>query len=350
MSIELSPLKAKIEYANTMAGSSLLPKQYQRNPANVLVAVEYGEALGFAPLQAMTLVHVIDGKPTLSAQAIGGLVRRAGHKLRVMVDEATSTVEAQIIRHDDPDFTFRCVWTMDRARGAGLTNKGVWKQYPLAMLKARAITEVARDACPEALFGVAYTAEELGEENVDADGGAVEVVTATIAPRSVKDAFLEACERNGIDPGVIYDMVGTDDVTEDNVQMFRDAVKRLMSAPAESAASPTDDRGEGEAASSGAGNHQPDDVNVSEASPLPMFAEDDWMVPACPGDHYTAPLTKAQQVSLMALSATVFGNDRDTRLRWACDATGRQISTYSELTEWEATHMITRLTEMKAAA
>ena len=38
------------------------------------------------------------------------------------------------------------------------------------MLKARAITEVSRDACSEALFGVIYTAEELGAEHVDEDG------------------------------------------------------------------------------------------------------------------------------------------------------------------------------------
>ena len=41
------------------------------------------------------------------------------------------------------------------------------------MLKARAITQCARDACEEALFGLHYTPEELGAE-VDEDGVVVE--------------------------------------------------------------------------------------------------------------------------------------------------------------------------------
>ncbi|HEV8197644.1 MAG TPA: hypothetical protein VGP87_13445, partial [Gemmatimonadales bacterium] len=43
-------------------------------------------------------------------------------------------------------------------------------RYPAAMLKARAISEVARDACQEVLLGIAYTPAELG---ADDDGGEI---------------------------------------------------------------------------------------------------------------------------------------------------------------------------------
>ena len=79
-----------------------------------------------------------------------------------IVHEDSKAVEAQLQRADDPEFIFRAVWTMDRAKASGLVGKGgSWQSYPLAMLKARAITEVCRDACPEVLAGVAYTSEEL---------------------------------------------------------------------------------------------------------------------------------------------------------------------------------------------
>jgi hypothetical protein len=55
---------------------------------------------------AVTSIHVIEGKPTASAQLIGGLVRRAGHKLRVTFDRKTMTATAQIIRADDPAHTW----------------------------------------------------------------------------------------------------------------------------------------------------------------------------------------------------------------------------------------------------
>lgn len=157
-----SPLADRIQYAKALASSNLLPRAYQQQPANVLVAIEYGAALGLAPMVAIQSVHVVEGKPTASAQLIGSLVRRAGHRLRVTGDAKKAV--AVITRSDDPDFEFRSEWTWERAAASGLTSKGVWKQYPDAMLKARAITEVARDACPEVLAGVAYTAEELGHE------------------------------------------------------------------------------------------------------------------------------------------------------------------------------------------
>jgi len=163
MSNEIAPLADRMEYAKALAPSDLLPKQYRGNPANVLIAIEYGRALGLEPMAAIQGVHIVEGKPTASAQLIGALVRNAGHRLRVEGDDTGAV--AAIVRADDPEFEFRAEWTMERARQAKLADKGVWKQYPAAMLKARAITEVARDACPEVLSGVAYTAEELGHDD-----------------------------------------------------------------------------------------------------------------------------------------------------------------------------------------
>lgn len=170
----------KQQYAELLAQASLLPKQYQRNPANVLLAMELGQSLSIPPIQAINEVHVIEGKPSASANLIGGLVRRAGHVLRIRVDREAMAATAQIIRHDDPDYTFEVTWTMDDAKRAGSTNKDNWKKYPIAMLKARAITEVAREACPEALMGISYTPDELGAV-VDQDGNPVNVA-ANAAP------------------------------------------------------------------------------------------------------------------------------------------------------------------------
>lgn len=158
-------LHTRMEYARALSVSDLLPAPYRGKPANVLVAVEYGRALGLEPMSAIQGINVIQGKPTASAQLISGLVRRAGHTLRVRLvtdDKGHPAAEATIIRSDDPEFEFRSVWTMQRAQAAGLTGKGgSWQAYPAAMLKARAITEVARDACADVLAGVAYTEEEL---------------------------------------------------------------------------------------------------------------------------------------------------------------------------------------------
>lgn len=172
-------LPEKMRYAEALSGSGMLPAQYRRQPANLLWALEFAGSLGLHPMAAITGVHVIEGKPSASAGLISALVRRAGHKLRVRGDD-TSAI-AQIVRADDPDFTFESTWTLDRAQQAGLTGKKVWKQYPAAMLKARAITEVAREACEEALSGMHYTPEELGAQ-VDAEGNPVDAEVQQLRP------------------------------------------------------------------------------------------------------------------------------------------------------------------------
>lgn len=166
---EASSLDGKVTYAKTLALSGLLPKAYQKQPANLLLAMETAEALGIPTMTAISSIHVIDGRASMSAGLMSALVRRAGHRLRVTGDDTRAV--AELIRADDPDYTYRCEWTLDRAKAAGLLGKGVWKTYPAAMLKARAISEVCRDAAQECLSGMAYTPEELGAAVVvDADG------------------------------------------------------------------------------------------------------------------------------------------------------------------------------------
>jgi hypothetical protein len=194
-------LPAKVQYAKALADSGLLPKQYQNWPANVLWAMEYGEMLGLSPMAAITGVHVIEGKPSASAGLISALVRRAGHKLRVRGDAKSAT--CQIVRADDPDYTFEVTFTMEDAKVAGLTGKSVWKQYGPSMLKARAITQCARDACEEALFGLHYTPEELGAE-VDEEGevvGLPPAVEAQVVTTDQKwlDATLRVIPEIGLD-------------------------------------------------------------------------------------------------------------------------------------------------------
>ncbi len=161
-------LPAKIEYARFLAKSGLLPKDFREHPENVLYAYEMGELLGLHPMAAITGIHVIEGKPSISAGLISALVRRAGHRIRVQGDGEKA--RCQITRSDDPSFTYTAVWDMTRAKQAGLLGKTNWQRYPAAMLKARAVSECARDACQEVLLGIRYTPDEMG---ADDDGGEI---------------------------------------------------------------------------------------------------------------------------------------------------------------------------------
>lgn len=152
------------------------------NVGKTFLLAETGDMLGIHPMAAMTGVHIIEGKPSISANLMGGLVRKAGHKLRVTVTGSAADkslkATAQLIRHDDPDFTFEVTWTVEDAERAGLwpgKPASNWAKYPKAMMKARVIAEIVREAAPDVLMGGnVYTPEELGQA-VTEDGEPIDL-------------------------------------------------------------------------------------------------------------------------------------------------------------------------------
>ena len=150
----------RIEHAKIVAQSSLIPAEYRGKPADIVWAMDIGDALGVPYTQVMQSMVVARGKMTMSADLMGAVVRRGGHKLRLREDG--DSVTATLIRADDPDYEFTVTWDKAKAQAAGLWgSRGPWQQYPRQMLRARAITEVCRQGASDALAGTVYTPEEL---------------------------------------------------------------------------------------------------------------------------------------------------------------------------------------------
>lgn len=155
-------LQERADYIARLAPSTILPTAYRGNAANAFVAAETGAALGLEPLQALASIAVINGRATLSSDLMAAVIRRAGHTLRI-VENSPESVTATLIRADDKKFEFTVTWDRDKAVKAGLWGqRGPWSQYPTQMLRARAITEVARQGASEALMGMIYSPEDFG--------------------------------------------------------------------------------------------------------------------------------------------------------------------------------------------
>ncbi|MFF4672319.1 recombinase RecT [Streptomyces sp. NPDC001279] len=180
-------------FCESLAATPLLPDAYRKQPASVLWAMEYGRALGLDVVTTITTIHVIKGKPCQSADLMLGRARSAGHRVRIKSERTRCVVSIQ--RHDDPDDETVIEWTLDDAVTAGLctlrdgrpysrddkNRPQPWERFPRAMLRARAIAECVRSACPEVLHGAIYTPEELGEV-VDQDGNPVVALDRADAP------------------------------------------------------------------------------------------------------------------------------------------------------------------------
>lgn len=192
---EAAGLDEKMRYVQTLSSAGdLIPRGLHHagkpSPGKVLLVCETGAMLGIHPMAAIAGINVIEGRATISPALMSGLIRKAGHKLRV---STTGTVEggdfmatAKLTRADDLEFTYEVSWTPARAARAGLCkyeqkgNKWVvtarsskgnalpWEAYTEALCKARAIGEVAREGAEDCLMGVQYTPEEMGALVTDA--------------------------------------------------------------------------------------------------------------------------------------------------------------------------------------
>lgn len=162
-----APLDQRVEYVQRIAAAGIVPDIYRGNAANAFIAAETGVALGLEPLQALQSITVVKGKATLSSDLMAAVIRGAGHKLRV-TENGPESVTVTLIRRDDPDFKYTVTWDREKATRAGLWGqKGPWSQYPTQMLRARAISEVARQGASETLMGMIYTPEDFNTTVTD---------------------------------------------------------------------------------------------------------------------------------------------------------------------------------------
>ncbi len=167
-------LDEALRLAEIMAKSDIVPKDYIGKPGNILVAIQWGAEIGLAPLQAMSHIAVINGRPALWGDALLAIVRGSGllasFEEDIGADSATCTAqrrgEAPISR----------TFSREDAKQAGLLGKaGPWSQYPRRMMQMRARAWVLRDLFPDVIRGL-HVAEEAQDLPVERAMGPAEVL------------------------------------------------------------------------------------------------------------------------------------------------------------------------------
>ena len=164
--------------SETLSKSSLVPAAYRQRPANIIMVAIIGQELGWGLATAMRFVHVIDGRPTVSPEAMLALVRRAGHSVGGESDNSGATVRGR--RRDNGD-EMTCTFTIDDAKTAKLLHKDNWQLYPAAMCWARALAMLCRRLFPDVLLGAAYVPEEMGAD-VNEHGEVIEATATEAEP------------------------------------------------------------------------------------------------------------------------------------------------------------------------
>ena len=167
--------------AARFAKASLLPPDLRGKEADVFVTIMAGSELGLPPMAALRGIHVVKGKPILSADTMVGVVLGRGvAKYFSCVDESDTSVTYETHREGAPK-PQRMTWTAADAKRAGLDGDN-WRKYPRAMLKARCKAALARDVYPDVLAGC----YEHDEANEIAAAPVAKMAKATVTDESAK--------------------------------------------------------------------------------------------------------------------------------------------------------------------
>ncbi len=161
------------QMAKALAQSTIVPKEYQGNVSNALIAIELATRLKTSPLMVMQHLYVVYGRPSWSAQYVIAMINGSGrYDMELQFDE----------KNDKNGKPYSCMcWTekdgrkvtgptitMDLAKDEKWLDKNgsKWQTMPQIMLRYRAASFFGRMNCPDLMMGM-YTREEVYEMGKD---------------------------------------------------------------------------------------------------------------------------------------------------------------------------------------
>ena len=147
--------------------------------AQLATKILAGREMGFGPYASVNGIHIIQGKPTVSANLMAAAVKasaRYDYRVRKMDDSAVS-VEFLERTAKGLESLGVSTFTREDAQKAGTQNMA---KFGRNMMFARAMSNGVRWYCPDVFMaGAVYTPEELGAEVNDA-GDYVESTARTV--------------------------------------------------------------------------------------------------------------------------------------------------------------------------
>jgi len=141
------------------------------SPAGCFAILMYGHEVGLKPMQAMTNISVIEGKPAMSSQLMQSIAEARGVRVKTLqYDTEKCQVELQYGDKKPEKFSY----TLEDVKRAGLDGRKNHQRYPRAMLHWRCLSEGLRMYAPGVLLQ-AYTFDELSDGRARDLAGFLEV-------------------------------------------------------------------------------------------------------------------------------------------------------------------------------
>jgi hypothetical protein len=152
--------------AKMLSSSSLIPKEFQGNIQNTMIALEMANRIGASPLMVMQNLYIVHGKPSWSSTFIISAINscKRFEPLRFEVTGsgedlscvAWTTEKGKTERIEGPAVTMK----MAKLEGWVDKNGSKWKTMPELMIRYRSAAFFGRLFAPEIMMGM-QTREEI---------------------------------------------------------------------------------------------------------------------------------------------------------------------------------------------
>jgi len=156
------PQQHEMDVLNTMAKNAFDSPFFKRlgGVGGVLTVMLVARELDIPPMMALTGgIHIVEGRPELSARVMNVQIRKAGHKMSI--DESTDDVCRITGTRSDTQESYTATYSIEDAKKAFLVKPGSgWAKNPSDMLFARCISRLARRLFPD-VVGNAYVEGEI---------------------------------------------------------------------------------------------------------------------------------------------------------------------------------------------
>ena len=173
--------------ATALAQSTVVPKNYQGNVGNCMIAIEMASRINTSPMMVMQNLYIVNGNPAWSSQWIIAMINSSKRYKTELQFE---------FGHDPADGGLSCkAWAEDysghKVEGPKITMKmaneegwatksgSKWKTMPEVMIRYRAASFFGRMNCPDMIMGIYSQEEVLDMGAVPADGFALAVDPST---------------------------------------------------------------------------------------------------------------------------------------------------------------------------
>jgi hypothetical protein len=157
--------------AKALSSSTMIPKDYQNNIPNTLVALEMAHRIGASPLMVMQNLHIIQGRPSWSSAFIIAALNASGRFTALKYKATATACQAYATEKATGELLEGPTVTLDMAKAEGWVTKqgSKWQTMPELMLRYRAAAFFGRLYAPEIMMGM-HAVEEIQDVTEKPEG------------------------------------------------------------------------------------------------------------------------------------------------------------------------------------